>query len=154
MENWTMPEIPLKKAEWVRATEFKPKESGSYLCIREYVDDLFGLEKEMLVCHFNVDMQKFVAMSQEQNVTYWLPVPEFPEHTWNSTLISREEMQRQISEGKLTLLVHVTEVTPDYRGLIQEALKHFPSNESIFYSSTRNKHIEDYMYAIKNSKYE
>lgn len=67
------------KETWISALTHLPSIGGSYLCIVEYPDELFGIQRERHVCYFNENTQKFYWSRMEAKITHWIPMPEIPE---------------------------------------------------------------------------
>lgn len=131
---------------------------GSYLCVTEKVmtkDSLGGQEGEVYhnieICYFN-DLNKLWQGGDREwiTVTHWTQIPAKPHH--KSTLITRDEMDKRISEGELKMIYNKKETDKHYQIYRDSALDGVSYDEPLFYSSTRSKHIEDYMYAVNKKK--
>lgn len=131
---------------------------GEYLCIVErpsnpnsigYIED--GISRTVELCYYNDLAKKWQDKDREWvEVTHWSQIQELPFH--ESILISREEMWSKINSGELRMIYNMKETDEDYQFSRKFALASVSFNEPLYYSSIRNNHIEDYMYAVVNKK--
>lgn len=147
--------------KWISVKEGIPRWSdskgdfrGDYLCIVERpnkADSLGnveeGISKTVELCYFNNGNKLWQDKDGEWvKVTHWTQIPNLPFH--NSILISREEMKKMVDDGELRIVYHMNETEEYYQISMQSAFERVSYDEPLYYSSIRNKHIEDYMYAV------